>query len=66
MEAYCFITAKGLRFHAPSISHSIAVMVLALGFHSEDPNGVGDAVNVFIFTGLSSVSGLEVGLLTRW
>ena len=65
MDAACCITAKGLRFRTPRISRSIAVIVLALAFHSEDPNRVGDAVNVFLFPDLSLLACSEAALLAR-
>ena len=40
-------------------------MVLELDFHSEDPNGVRDAVKVFLFPELSPTAGSEAALLTR-
>ena len=40
-------------------------MVFPLAFYSEDPDGVGDAVNVFLFLDLFPVAGLEAALLTR-
>ena len=40
-------------------------MVLALAFHTEDPDGVGDALNIFLFPDLSPSEGLEAALLTR-
>ena len=39
-------------------------MVLVLLSHSEDPEGVGDAVNMFIFIELSPSAGSDVDLLT--
>ena len=66
MEASHSVTEEILHFHTPRISHSIAFMVLALVFHSEDPDGVGDAVNVFLFPDLYSAAGSEAALLTKW
>ena len=39
-------------------------MVLALAFHTKDPDGVGDKVDIFLFTDLSPAAGLGVALLT--
>ena len=42
-------------------------MVLDLAFKSKDPNGVGDAVKIFLFPDLSPASGSEAVLLIwRW
>ena len=38
---------------------------MALAFHSEDPNIVGDAVNVFLFLDLSPLACSEAALLAR-
>ena len=40
-------------------------MVLALAFHTKDPDGVGDAVNAVLFPYLSPVADFEAALLTR-
>ena len=37
-----------MHFCALCITHSITVMVLELVFYTKDPNGVGDALNIFI------------------
>ena len=41
------------------------VTVLYLTFHSEEPDRVGDAVNLFLFVDLSPMTGSEVAPLTR-
>ena len=53
MEAACRRTANGLRFHLPRIPHAVAVMVMALAFHTKDPDRVVDALNIFLFPDLS-------------
>ena len=40
-------------------------MVLALDFHTEDPDGVGDAVNIFLFLYLYSSASSEAALLAQ-
>ena len=40
-------------------------MVLVLDFHTKDPDRVGDTLNIFLFTDLSPLAGLEAALLTR-
>ena len=40
-------------------------MVVALVFHTEDPGGVGDALNILLFRDLSPSSGSEASLLNR-
>ena len=49
----------------PRIPCIAVVMVLSLAFHTEDPDGVGDALNIYLFTDLSPSEGLEAALLTR-
>ena len=56
-----------MRFLAPCIPHYVAVMVLYLAFYTKDPNGVEDAINVFLLPELSPHAGSEAALLTqRW
>ena len=40
-------------------------MVMVLTFHTEDPDGVGDALNILLFPDLSPLAGSEKALLTR-
>ena len=40
MEAACRSTTNILRFCHPHIPHAVAVMVVALAFHTKDPEGV--------------------------
>ena len=48
----------------PRIPHIVAFMVMALAFHTEDPDGVGDAFNILFLPDLSPLAGSEVALLT--
>ena len=67
MEAACRQTAEYLRFWAPCTSHDVTVIVLGLELYSKDPDGVGDAINIFIFPDLSpSASSEAVILARRW
>ena len=59
MEASCRRTAYT---HIP---HTVMIMVIALTFHTEDPDRVGDALNIFLFLDLSPSAGSEAELLTR-
>ena len=65
MEAACRSTTDSLCFRPPRIPHTVAVMVMALSFHTEDPDGVGDALNILLFPDFSPSSGSEAALLTR-
>ena len=65
MEAACRRTAKSLRFRPPHIPHAVTVMVMALAFHTEDLDGVGYTLNIFLFTNLYPLAGLEAALLVR-
>ena len=38
---------------------------MALAFHTKDPDGVGVALNIFLFPNLSPLAGLEAALLNR-
>ena len=57
MEAAFHRTADSLRLHPPHIPHTIAIMMTALTLHNEDPYGVGDALNIFLFRDFSPSSG---------
>ena len=63
MEAACRSTTKSLLFRPPHIPHTILVMVMVLAFHTEDPYGVGDVLNIFLFPDLSPLTVLEAALL---
>ena len=49
----------------PQNPHAIVVIVMALSFHTEDPNRVGDIINIFLFTDLYPLAGSEAAQLTR-
>ena len=67
MEAACRCTAKSLRFLHPHIPHAVAVMVMAIAFHTKDLDGVGYKLNIFLFPNLSPSSGFEAALLIgKW
>ena len=40
-------------------------MVMVLTFHTEEPDGVGDVLNILFFPDLSPSAGSEAALLTR-
>ena len=61
MVLACQHTDDNLHFRPPQIPHSVAVMVMALSFHTKDPDGVGYAISIFLFTDLSPSAGSEVG-----
>ena len=65
MEAACLRTAEQIRFLAPLIYHTIAVLILGLAFYSEDLDSMGDAINVLLFPDLSPSAGTEEALLAR-
>ena len=58
-------TADSLQFRPPRIPHAITFMVTAITFHTEDPDGVGDALNIFLSPHLFLLAGLKAALLTR-
>ena len=49
MEAACQRNADSLRFRPSRIPHPVAVIVMALAIHTEDPDGVGDALNIYFY-----------------
>ena len=65
MEATFHQTADDFRFCPSRIPHTISVIVIALAFHTEDPDGVGYAINIFLFPSFFPSVGLEATLLTR-
>ena len=64
MEASYKHTVESRRFRFPRIPQAVAVIVMALDFHIEDPDKAGDALNVFLFPNFSPSVGLEAALLT--
>ena len=50
MESAYQSATESMRFCAPCIPHSVTVMVLDLAFYTKDPDGVGDTINVFLFS----------------
>ena len=65
MEAACRRTAESLCFRPPCTPYAVAVMVMELAFHTNDPDRVEDALNIFLFPYLSPLEGSEAALLTR-
>ena len=65
MERACRRTANILLLRHPHIPHAVAVVVMALAFHTKNQDGVEDTLNIFLFLGLSTSAGSEAALLTR-
>ena len=65
MEAAYWRTGDGPRFRPSRTPHVVVVTVIALAFHTEELDGVGDALNIFLFPDLYPSVGLEVAILTR-
>ena len=65
MEAACRRASEILQFRPLCTPHPVAVMVVALAFHTKDPDRVGDTLNIFLFPDLSPSAGSEAALLTR-
>ena len=57
--------ARSLRLKSPSITHTVAFLLLGLAFHTEYPDGVSYAVNIFMFPDLSISAGTEAALVAR-
>ena len=65
LEIVCLAWVRALWPKASKITHMVAVLILRLDFHTEDPDGVSDAVNIFMFPDLSLAAGTKVALVTR-
>ena len=65
MESVCRAAADRIPFRAPLITHPVTVMLLALDLYTEEPDGVGDSMNIFLFPELSPSIGSEATLLNR-
>ena len=65
MEAACWRASEILQFRPLYTPHPVAVMVMALTFHTKDPDGVENMLNIFLFPDLYPSSGLEASLLVR-
>ena len=65
MEAACQRTSEHLRLRYLQISHAVEVLVLVLAFYSKDPDGMGHAINTFLFPELSPLEGSETALLAH-
>ena len=65
MESTCWRTAERLRFLPPRIPHAVAVMVVVPAFHTEDPDRVGDTLNISLFPDFSPSAGSEASLITQ-
>ena len=46
-----------LLFPSPLIPHAVLVMLMALAFHTKDPDGVRGAIKIFLFPDLSPLAG---------
>ena len=58
-------SVEGMCFRAPIISQYIVAVMLALVFYTKYPDGVGDAINIFLSPDLTPLIGLEIEVLTR-
>ena len=50
MDAAYKRTAESLCFRPPRIYHAAAVIVMALAFHTKDPDRVGDTLNIYFIS----------------
>ena len=51
--------------HPPHTSHAVAGLILNLNFHTKDPYGVGDTVNILLFPNLPLYGSYEAALEER-
>ena len=49
----------------PRVTHAVAVLLLGLHFHTEDPDCANNTVNIFIFPDLSLSTISEASMVTR-
>ena len=49
----------------PSITHNVAVLLPGLALHIEEPNGVRNTVNIFMFPDSSLAAGNEATMIAR-
>ena len=63
--AACCWMAERMHFQVPIILHGVAFMVLDLALYTEYPDGMGGAVNIFIFLDLTPAAVSKAALLTR-
>ena len=57
MEAAFRSTVESLRLLPPFIPHVVTVMAVVFAFHTEDPDGVGDALTIILFPDPSPSAG---------
>ena len=65
IEIICLNKARELRYKASKNLHVVAGLILNLKFHEEDPDGVGDKVDFFLFPDLSLSAIYEAELVVR-
>ena len=61
----CRESARALRCKTPRVTPAVAVLLLGIHFHTEDPDCVNDTVNIFMFPDLSLSEGSEASMVTR-
>ena len=67
LEISCHTNAGSLQLNPPNITHMVSVLLLGLAFHTEDPDRVSDAMNIFMLPDLSLAAGKEAALLAwQW
>ena len=65
LEIACLARVWALRIKLPKITHMVAFLILGVAFHTEDPNGESDAVNIFMFPDLYLAAGTKAALVAR-
>ena len=61
----CLQKAHSLRYKPPWIYHVVVGLILKKYFHTEDPDRVGDILNIFLLTSISLLSGSKTVLVVR-
>ena len=67
LEIACFVRAQALCIKPPKITQMVAALILGLAFYTEYPEGVINAVNIFILPEIYLEAGTEAALVAqRW
>ena len=63
LEIACLAHARALQLKTPKITLMVAVLLLGLAFHTEDPNELRNAANIFMSSNISLAAEKEVPLV---
>ena len=67
LDIACLALAHTLRIKRPNITYMVEFLLLGLAFHTEDPDGVSNALNIFMFLDISLEEGEEAAMVAwQW